>query len=518
MDTWIKWSAVRFMFALAAGGSVFGLAGCGDTETAAAPVPVVDYAARCTRLGGQQFNGIAVTSSVRTAPVNGTSGTPGTPGYCKVTATGASGTQLDIEVDLPDNWSNRLLHQGGGGFDGSIPTVEATSAQFPLITPLQRGMAYTASNGGNRTGNPAEFLTSQTELQDYAYASTGITVHFAKAVIAAFYGVAPKYTYFNGASNGGREGYLAAQNLPGDYDGIIAGDETMNMATQVTAMLKTASLAGSAAMPSNAQWTATYNAATAQCGNANGVILNPASCTFDPSTLLCGASGAPAATCLSSAQLQTVQNLLAPLSSGGQLLFSGYNWADFGYQLGVPSYGGLGGGFAAIATGNGGWLLPATALGSLQANFSVDTSYPVIAAGLQNVGADHNLQAIAQYLTSGKKIISFHGGADPLISPRDHLRNWQTVVQLAGAAGTNTRFYLEPGVGHVLGGNGPDQTDYLGAMIAWVEQGNAPGQLLLTKFNAQGGVIATLPDCAYPLVQHYAGSGDQSLAASYTCQ
>ncbi|MFD1561898.1 tannase/feruloyl esterase family alpha/beta hydrolase [Paraburkholderia silviterrae] len=162
-----------------------------------------------------------------------------------------------------------------------IPTVEATSAQFPLLTPLQRGIAYTASNGG-------------------------------------------------------REACLAAQNLPGDYDAIIAGDEGMNIATQVTAMLRTASLAGSAAMPSAAQWTAAYNATAAQCGNANGVILNPAACALDPATLLCGASGAPTATCLSTAQLQIVRDQFAPLStSNGQLPFVGYNWTDFGSQFAI---------------------------------------------------------------------------------------------------------------------------------------------------------------------------------------
>ena len=512
MNTRIKTNNSRPWLLLVAIVCTVILPGCNGGDTPASAAAVVNYAALCTTMNGKQIDGISVTATTRIAPAGNV------PGYCKVSATGASGTELDIEVDLPDNWSNRLLQEGGGGFDGSIPTVEATSAQFPLIMPLQRGIAYTASNGGNRTGNPTEFLTNATEKNDYSYASTGITINFAKAAVAAFYGASPKYTYFSGASNGGREAYLVAQNLPGDYDGIIAGDESMNIGTQVTAMLNIATHAGSAAMPSSAQWTAAYNSAVAQCGTTNGVILNPGACTFDPSTLLCGASGAPAATCLSSAQLQTVRQIVAPLTtSGGTLLFSGYNWADFGSQFGVGSYGGLGGGFAAIATNNAGWLLPATAPGSLQANFNVDTSYPVIAAGLQSAGADHNLQAIAQYLMLGKKMISFNGGADPLISPRDHLRNWQTVTQLAGAAASNARFYLEPGVGHVLGGNCPDQTDYLGAMIAWVEQGTAPGQLLLTKFDANGNVLATLPDCPYPSVPHYAGSGNVSAASSYTC-
>ncbi|MFL9886733.1 tannase/feruloyl esterase family alpha/beta hydrolase [Paraburkholderia agricolaris] len=507
------WSG-RTWFALILAGGFFAaiLTGCGNSVDSSSSKPLIDYATLCSAINGKQFNGIVVTETKRITQSGSV------PGYCKVSATGASGTNLDIEVDLPDNWSNRLVHAGGGGFDGGIPTVEIVSGQYPLMQPLQRGLAYTASNGGNRTGDPAEIAANATERTDFAYAATGTTVHFAKAVITAFYGTPPKYTYFVGASNGGRDAYVAAQDIPADYDGIIAGADSMNMGTIVTAWLNIGSRAGSGAMPSSAQWTAAYNSAVAQCGNANGVILNPAACTFDPATLQCGVAGASAATCLSPAQLQTVQQTLEPIStsSNGEI-FAGRYWADFGNLAGPGYYGNVGGGFAAIATGNTGWLLPANAPGSLQTNFDVNVSYTALAAALESTGIDHKLSAIAQYLTSGKKLISYIGGADPLVSPRDHLRNWLTVTQMAGASAENTRFYVEPGVDHVLGGNGPDQADYLGAMIAWVEQGTVPGQLLLTKFDTNGHAVMTLPDCPYPLLAHYSGSGDISTASNYSC-
>jgi hypothetical protein len=485
------------------------VAACGSDDVTP-PTVAQSNAAECATLNGQTIGGIQITATKRTEASGNV------PAYCKVSATGAQGTTLDIEVDLPDNYANRLFHQGGGGFDGTIPTVESINQQFPLTQPLQRGMAFTASNGGNRDGNPADFINNATQKQDYSYAALGITVHFAKAVIAAFYGQAPKYTYFEGASNGGRNAYLVAQDWPGDYDGIIAGSETMNMATQTMAWLNMASKVGTPAMPSSAQWTAAYQAALQQCGNANGVILNPDACTYDPAPLQCGSAGAPAATCLTPAQLQTVRQEIGALNtSNGTLLYSGYYWADFGSALGVGAYATLGGGFAGIATGNGNWLLPATTAGSLQATFNVDSAYPAIAAGLQSAGADHSLQAIA--LASGKKLISVHGGADPLLSARDHLRNWLAMTQLAGSAASNARFYREAGVGHVAGGNGPDQFDYIGPMIAWVEQGVAPGQLTMTKFDTNGNVTATLPDCPYPTVPHYDGSGDINQAASYSC-
>ncbi|HZZ13334.1 MAG TPA: tannase/feruloyl esterase family alpha/beta hydrolase [Paraburkholderia sp.] len=484
---------------------------CGSDDLSA-PTAAQHNAAQCVSLNGQTVGGIQITATKRTEA----SGT--VPAYCKVSATGAHGSTLDIEVDLPDNYANRLFHQGGGGFDGVIPTIESVNLAYPLTRPLQRGMAFTASNGGNRDGNPVDFVNNTTQKQDYSYAALGTTVHFAKAVITAFYGQAPRYTYFEGASNGGRNAYLVAQDWPADYDGIIAGAETMNMATQTMAWLNMASKVGTPAMPSNAQWTAAYQAALQQCGNANGVILNPDACTYDAAPLQCGTAGAPAATCLTPAQLQTVRQEIGALdTSSATLLYSGYYWADFGSALGVGAYATLGGGFAGIATGNGNWLLPATSAGSLQASFNVDSAYPVIAAGLQSAGADHSLQAIAQYLASGKKLISFHGGADPLLSARDHLRNWLTMTQLAGASASNARFYREAGVGHVTGGNGPDQFDYIGPMIAWVEQGVAPGQLTMTRLDTKGNVTATLPDCPYPTVPHYNGAGNINDAGSYSC-
>ncbi|AEI78735.1 hypothetical protein CNE_1c34320 [Cupriavidus necator N-1] len=46
--------------------------------------------------------------------------------------------------------------------------------------------------------------------------------------------------------------------------------------------------------------------------------------------------------------------------------------------------------------------MPATQPGSLQATFDVTRDLPPIAAGLQQAGADHDMRAIAQFVSSGK--------------------------------------------------------------------------------------------------------------------
>lgn len=521
--------------------SVLLLSACGSDVSSEPPVPIVQasptptptptatptaFAANCTALLGKVVGGATITAVTRVEA----NVVANAAGLCSVKATRAP--FLDMEVDLPDNWSGRLLQQGGSGFDGSIPsalTINASGAVTSINKAvIDKAAVYAASNGGNRANVPAQAGPAvwangtpdgQSSADDYAYNAIGTTVAFAKALIGTFYGRAPSFTYFNGCSNGGRNAYIAAQRWPREYDGIVSGCETMDMGGQTAAWLKLGSTAGTPAAIGAAQFTAAFNAALTDCdgndGVVDGVLANPKSCALTPAMLRCGEAKAnpDPALCLSDRQVATLSSLLGDVRlSNGTLVYSGYSWANFS-SFG-PSFGGLGGGFALLATKDASWLT-----GARQNAYNLDTDYSLISNGLLRAGADHDRAAIASYIASGRKLISWHSNTDNLLSPNDHLRNYATMIGLAQRMGLsdprqNTRFFLVPGAQHGAGG-AFIQVDWFDAIVKWVESNQAPTQL--TYNFSISGEQRSLPVCEAPKYPRYTGTGARTDASSFIC-
>ena len=74
-----------------------------------------------------------------------------------------------------------------------------------------------------------------------------------------------------------------------------------------------------------------------------------------------------------------------------------------------------------------------------------------------------------------------------------------------------------PGVLHCGGGPGPDSVDWIEAIRAWVEDGQAPERLTASKFDQSGGATLTRPVCPHPQVAVYDGTGDPNDEASFAC-
>src|SRR5215207_2611011 len=142
-------------------------------------------------------------------------GDPTTPASCRVTLTVThppAGDAVTVWVDLPtDTWNGRFQAVGGGGFSGGSPDS--------LLAPLRNGYAAAATDAGH-TGATADFALradgtlNWPAIQDFGYRGVHDMTVTAKAVIAAFYGSGPEYSYWNGCSTGGRQGLMEAQRYP----------------------------------------------------------------------------------------------------------------------------------------------------------------------------------------------------------------------------------------------------------------------------------------------------------------
>lgn len=144
---------------------------------------------------------------------------------------------------------------------------------------------------------------------------------------------------------------------------------------------------------------------------------------------------------------------------------------------------------------------------------------------------------------SARKILQFHGWADPNIAPQFSIDYFEAVRKLLGGdTGDFYRLFMVPGMAHCSGGIGPvnvggvdpteagvpipslignPESDWTSALQRWVEQGVAPERILATEFDLTSGAPprarATRPLCPYPRVAVYSGTGSTDDAANFQC-
>ena len=105
---------------------------------------------------------------------------------------------------------------GNGGWAGTISYAAMADA-------LRAGYATASTDTGHVGGRGTFALDHPEKLIDFSWRSEHEMTVAAKTLIEAFYGAAPKRSYWNGCSTGGRQGLKEAQMFPNDFDGIIAG-------------------------------------------------------------------------------------------------------------------------------------------------------------------------------------------------------------------------------------------------------------------------------------------------------
>src|SRR5580698_3493478 len=149
------------------------------------------------------------------------------PAYCSVDGsmapveTSGKAKPILFRVLLPSEWSERAAHLGGGGMNGMIPNLTMTFGVTTGAGLLERGFATYGSDSGHTMAG-TDWALSDESIKNLGYMQLKKTHDAAMVLIERAYGQKPRFNYFFGTSQGGREGLTVAQRYPADYDGIIA--------------------------------------------------------------------------------------------------------------------------------------------------------------------------------------------------------------------------------------------------------------------------------------------------------
>ena len=438
------------------------------------------------------------------------------PAFCRVAATlrPSSDSDITIEVWMPAaDWNGKFEAVGNGGWGGQI-SLQA------LAGGVARGYAIATTDTGH-SGRDGSFALGHPEkLIDFSYRAVHEMTVQAKALISAYYGQAPRASYWDGCSTGGRQGLKEAQTYPEDYDGIAAGAPTNYMTHMLAQMLWVAhaTLKDPAASIPPAKYAVIHQAALDACdaldGLKDGVIDDPTRCHFDPKTIQCKSGDSP--TCLTAAQAEAARKIYAPLKNPrtGAEIFPGL---EPGSELG---WAGLAGGpepmsipteyYKYIVFKNPAWDYK---------TFDFDTG--VTLADKLDHGDDNAIDPnLEPFVSRGGKLLIYQGWSDMLVAPVNAVNYYTSVVKALGGAAraqNSVRLFMAPGMGHCAGGEGPSNFDRLGILEQWVEQKRAPDQIVVSRLTA-GKVDRTRPLCPYPQVAIYSGTGSTDDAKNFSCK
>jgi len=159
---------------------------------------------------------------------------------------------------------------------------------YPLMSAaLANGYATASTDTGHMGGNASFAIGHPDTVVDFGYRAVHEMTLKSNAIVRALYERAPRLSYWNGCSTGGRQGLMEAQRYPEDFDGIIAGAPANNQ-TQLCAWriaVEATILQHPASIVPPAKLAAVNRAVLAACdaldGVTDGLLTDPHQCHFD---------------------------------------------------------------------------------------------------------------------------------------------------------------------------------------------------------------------------------------------
>jgi hypothetical protein len=513
--------------------------------TSAAFIPAVAQAApKCTALAAQLLMNSDITAA--TSAVQPAAG--GHLSYClvNITVSDLSGPQngylpgqkqqINVGIGLPlstddggsggtqGSWNGRIQDLGGGGFAGTVGSV--TGATDAGYGGSSTDTGHSNALGGTYVLNPDNTLNWGL-IRDFGFNGVHAQAVWTKKLVQMYYGMGPKYSYFNGCSTGGRQAFAEAQLYPNDYDGILAGSPAvywpvLSTAQQWGQVVMNQEL-GAAIDP--AKLTAATNAAIAACdlldGIADGVIQDPRACHYSAKSFVCKGPNNPA-NCLTAAEANALDKIWqGPTKNDRRLWFGSERGTTLSVLDSTPA-------FSISTTFLQYWVEqnPTFDWKTLtEATFPAELKKTAIKLNDVLASDDPDL---SEFHKHGGKMIAYHGLADQFIYPRGTYNYYNRATDRAGGLKQVQkffRFFPFAGNRHCGGGNADQpnaplqiSNDLFSALVNWVEHGSAPDSIL--AYNNKDPKLATVnrPVCMYPDQLVYKGTGSTSVASSFMCR
>ncbi|ETS79929.1 hypothetical protein PFICI_07458 [Pestalotiopsis fici W106-1] len=458
--------------------------------------------------------------------------------FCNVTVTythpGWHDT-INVNIFLPtDDWNGRFTGIGGG----ALVTGGGELAESNMMPIMATGSATATTDGGHSSdvlgpelNEPAWALTSPGNLNwpllvNFASVALHDTATIGKAVVQAFYGTAPSYSYFLGASTGGRQGHMLAQRYPHDYDGIIALFPAVNWVKfWWSGLWPTFIMDQMSSYPQRCEVDAITAAAVSTCdkldGVEDGIISRVDLCDFKARDAIgkkVQCNGIE--TTVSPEAAKVVQKTWdGPRSSTG-----GFQWYGFGMgtSLTQPPTGAIQvqciEGDICQSAANTAWARywvkkdPYFDMTGITHQEWDDLFHASVNEYESIIGtSDPDLSAFKR---RGGKMMFWHGTVDAAIPFNGSTDYYDRVLSRDPNAQDYYRFFVAPGAGHCFN-CGPAPPFGMDHIVNWVENGVAPDVLRAAGTNGFGDWVER-DICLYPKVQHYAG-GDPSKPSSFIC-
>lgn len=462
------------------------------------------------------------------------------PAYCRVL--GYVRPAINFEVRLPlTNWNGKFYQAGCGGFCGNV-LADAPGFTNAINVALKRNYAVATDDSGHWGTSAVDgrwALDNPVAKADWAWRGETETARVGKALVKAFYGAPQSKAYFAGCSTGGRMAGVEATRFPADFDGIIMGapalDYTGLVATAFAWFAQANIGPDGKQVFGPAKLPLVRDAVLKACHASDGLVADPRTCDFKPSSLQCQSGDGP--DCLTAAEVGTLEKWYAgPRDSHGRQLYPGglplgseANWGlwltgigsrppamplfgqDFlRYMAFVPDAGPL------YVARDFDFDRDPAKLAPMAALYNAATFVP--ATG-EVRGAD-----LSAFAKRGGRMVVYHGWGDPLVTPYltvDWYEAWAKAAGGMDAARATARLFMVPGMDH-CGINAANASitdtgiDPLTALEQWVEHDIAPASLLATKRTKDGQTAWQRPVCAYPQVAKPTG-GDPKEAAGWSC-